>query len=117
MKLVIFILVVFVIALGAVIQYYRLMLLKEMKEKEGIENLIENYEVRIEMLQKELKSEIRMQQVWRERATIAWHNGYRYDAVDTYKGYNNTFGVKAINEIMEEQQKQEEADEQYMEVG
>lgn len=103
MEFVIIILIVLLIGTIAVMQYYRIMFSKEMKEIEGFENLIENYETQIEKLKKELESELRMQQVWRERATIAWHNGYQYDAVETYKGYKNTFGTKAIEEVLVEQ--------------
>ena len=108
MEFVIIILIMLLIGTIAIMQYYRMMVSKEMKEVEGFENVIENYEAQIEKLQKELESELRMQQVWRERATIAWHNGYRYDAVETYKGYNNTFGTKAIEEVLVEKPEETE---------
>lgn len=79
---------------------------------EDAENVAQNLETRIEMLDMEVSSERRLQQIWRSRAMAAWQNGYLPDIgaeafeVDPCV----TFGSDAVREVVFDGDEENERD-------
>lgn len=69
---------------------------------EDAENVAENLETHIKMLDMEVSSERRLQQIWRSRAQKAWQSGYLPDVGSEAFEVDPcvTFGSDAVREVV-----------------